>query len=144
MGIQNGSKVSIHYAVKVDGVLVDTSKERGPLSYVQGEGQIVPGLEGKLLGMEVGERKSVTVTPEEGYGPREDEAVKRVPRAAFADVEQLQVGSIVQGSVEGQAFQAVVMAIDASDVTLDLNHPLAGKTLEFDVEVVAIEGIQKD
>lgn len=140
MGIQNGSKVGINYAVSVDGVMVDSSDGRGPLTYTQGAGEIVPGLESQLMGLNVGDKKQVTVSPEEAYGMHDPQAVKKVPREAFGDTEGLEVGSVVQGTVGDRAFQATVVGIEATEITLDLNHPLAGKTLNFEIEVVSVEG----
>jgi FKBP-type peptidyl-prolyl cis-trans isomerase 2 len=139
MGIQNGSKVSIHYKLSVEGKTVETSAGKEPLSYVQGSGQILPGLEKQLEGLDAGDKKQVTVTSEEGYGQRSPEAIKKVPRSAFAESDKLEVGATVQGQAGDQTFSAVISEISDEEVTLDLNHPLAGKTLEFDIEVVGVE-----
>lgn len=137
--IKKGSQVKFHYTLKVDGDVVDSSREREPLGYVHGEGQIVEGLESELEGMTVGDKKSASVSPERGYGEHRAEAVQAVPKTAFADLSTLKVGDMVQGQSEGQAFQAAVVGIDEDTVSLDLNHPLAGKTLHFDVEIVSID-----
>jgi len=139
MGIQNGSKVSIHYKLTVDGKQIDSSEDKQPLNYTHGEGQIIPGLEKELEGLESGDKKTVTVVPEEGYGHHNPEAVQKVPRTAFAEPEKLQIGSIVRGQAGNQTFSAVVVEISDSDVTLDTNHPLAGKTLNFDIEVISVD-----
>ncbi len=139
MGIHNGSKVSIHYTLKVDGQIVDTSRGKEPFTYVQGEGQMIPGLERNLEGLGAGDQKFIAVEPQEGYGERNSEAVQTVPRSAFKDAE-LHVGDIVQGQAGGEDFQACIIELAGDEVKLDLNHPLAGKTLNFDVEVVSVEG----
>jgi FKBP-type peptidyl-prolyl cis-trans isomerase SlyD len=125
--------------LKVEGVVIDSSEDRDPLTYVHGSGQIISGLENKLLGMDAGQKRNITVTPEEGYGDRDPEAVHKVPRDAFDDGDAVKAGSIVRGAMSGQEFQAMVVAVDDKDVTLDMNHPLAGKTLEFDIEILAVE-----
>ncbi len=140
MGIQNGSKVTINYSLKVDGEVIDTSKGGDPLTYEQGSGQIIPGLETKLMGLNAGDKKNVTVEPADAYGDRDPEAIKQVPRAAFQDASALKVGSVVKGAVGEHEFQAIVTEVGNEDVVLDMNHPLAGKTLEFEIEVVAVEG----
>ncbi len=137
--IQAGSKVSIHYKLTVDGELVDTSEGQDPLAYVQGSGEIIPGLEEELTGLKVGDKKSVSIPPEKGYGPYESEAVQQVPISAFNEADKLKAGDIVSGEMQGQTFRATVVTIDKESVRLDLNHPLAGKTLEFHVEVIGIE-----
>jgi FKBP-type peptidyl-prolyl cis-trans isomerase SlyD len=139
MTIKEGSKVSINYKLTVDGVVVDSSDGRGPLTYTQGSGQIIPGLEKQLAGLKAGDKRSVVVEAVEGYGEHNPDAVQKVPRAAFKEADKLKVGSVVGGQVGGQDFEAVVVAVDPKEITLDLNHPLAGKTLNFDVEVVSVE-----
>ena len=139
MGIQNGSKVTMHYKLTVDGQTVDTSEGKDPLQYVHGQGQIIPGLEKELEGLDKGEKKQVTISPEAGYGPHDPAAIQKVPRSSFADSDGLKVGSKVQGQAGDQAFMAVVTEITTDDVTLDMNHPLAGKTLDFDIEVIEVE-----
>lgn len=139
MGIQNGSKVSIHYRLSVEGRTVETSAGKEPLSFVQGRGQILPGLEKHLEGLNAGDKKQITIPSEEGYGQRTADAVKKVPRSAFADPDKLQVGAVVSGQAGDQTFSAVIAEISDDEVTLDMNHPLAGKTLEFDVEVLSVD-----
>jgi len=139
MAIQEGSKVSIHYTLTVEGEVVDTSKGNPPLEYVHGKGEIIPGLEEALIGLKSGDTKNAVVTPEKGYGPRFDQAVQKVPAASFPQKNSLKVGDMVSGQVSGKPFQGKVVEVTAADVTLDMNHPLAGKELHFEVEVVAVE-----
>jgi len=138
MKIQDGSSVSLHYTLKVDDQVVDSSDGKEPLVYVHGQGQIVPGLEEELAGMSPGEKKQVAVGPEKGYGTQDPEAVRRLPRTAFRNPEKLSVGTLVGGTVKGKQFQARVAAIEDEFITIDLNHPLAGKTLHFAVEVLHV------
>ena len=136
--IKDGSKVAINYTLTVDGRVVDSSEGKEPLSYTQGSGQIIPGLEEQLKGLAKGEKKTVEVPPAKGYGERNDAAVQKVPRSSFKDGGDLEVGMMVSGQAQDQNFQAKVIEVGDKDVTLDLNHPLAGKTLNFEVEVVEV------
>lgn len=138
--IQKGSKVSIHYTLRVDQEVVDSSSGKEPLSFVHGVGQIIPGLDDKLEGLKTGDKKNVTVTPEAGYGKRNPDATQKVPRTAFENADKIKAGDVVNGTVQGKQFQALVASIDTDTITLDLNHPLAGKTLNFEIEVMKIEG----
>lgn len=136
--IEAGSSVKFHYTLTVDGQQFDSSTGREPMAYVQGKQMIVPGLEEQLTGMKVGEKKTVTVAPEQGYGPSNPMAVQTVPRAVFNNPDSLHVGDMVRGSANGQAFPARVAAITPDSITVDMNHPLAGKTLVFDVEIIEV------
>ncbi|MEK7858029.1 MAG: peptidylprolyl isomerase [Elusimicrobiota bacterium] len=136
--IEGGSIVKMHYTLKVDGAVVDSSAGGEPLEFIQGEGQIIPGLERELASANPGDKKIVTVGPEQGYGEARAELVQKVPREAFSQLKDLTVGSVVRGEGPGGVFQASVTELTEAEVTLDLNHPLAGKTLVFDVEVVGV------
>ncbi len=137
--IEDGSKVSIHYTLRVDGEVVDSSEGQEPLEFQQGSGQIIPGLEAALAGMASGDSKEVVVPPETAYGPVNPEAIQTVPKTAFETTEGLQVGGVIAGETsDGRKFRARVSDIGLETVTLDLNHPLAGKTLHFSVEVVSV------
>ena len=96
------------------------------------------GLEEELLGMKVGDKKTVKVAPEKGYGKVLEEAIRRVPKEAIGGAENLKVGDMVGASNEGHTFRAVVKEITDKEVVLDFNHPLAGKELTFDVEIKEI------
>jgi len=122
---------------------VDTSEERGPLEFECGSGQIIPGLEDQLVEMKKGEKKKVQVEPEKAYGPHQKEAVQKVPITAFQALDTLKIGDVVKGQAEDKEFQAIIVEKNDTDVTLDMNHPLAGKTLYFDIEVVNIELVEK-
>lgn len=136
--IKEGSKAKFDYTLTVDGKVADTSAGRVPLEYTHGAGMIIPGLEKELLGMKVGDKKTVTVKPEEGYGLVLQEAIKRVPKEAISNANELKVGDMVGASNGGHTFRAVVKEIGEKEITLDFNHPLAGKELVFDVEIKEI------
>ena len=136
--IKEGSKVKFDYTLTVDGNITDTSAGRGPLEYTHGAGHIIPGLEKELAGMNVGDKKTVKVSPEEGYGKVLEEAIRRVPKTSIGGAENLKVGDMVGASNAGHTFRAIVKEITDTEVVLDFNHPLAGKELTFDVEIKEI------
>lgn len=137
--IGNGSKVSIHYTLTVDDEIIDSSEGHEPLEYVHGEGEIVPGLENALIGLVAGDKRQVVVAPDQGYGVANPDAVQEIDLEAFADDEGLEVGAVISVETDdGYTFDAVVTEISETTVTLDLNHPLAGKTLNFDVVIVSV------
>jgi len=138
MIIQNGSQVQLHYTLTIDNEVVDTSHGDEPLQYVHGQGEIVPGLEAQLTGRRAGDKLDATVDSEQAYGPFDPAGVHEVPTSAFEQIEELEVGGVVSGEVDGRPFTARVVAIAPETVTLDLNHPLAGKTLHFAVEIVSV------
>jgi FKBP-type peptidyl-prolyl cis-trans isomerase SlyD len=136
--IEKGKAVKFNYTLTVEGKIVDSSQGKQPLSYVQGAGMIIPGLEEAMLGLKVGDKKHVTVAPEKGYGPINPKALQKIPKANFGKTEGLKPGMMVSGNAGGRPIQAKVVEIGKKDITLDMNHPLAGKTLDFDVEIVEI------
>lgn len=140
IGIQDGSKVHLEYSLSDDkGKLIDTNKGKDPLIYTHGQKQIIPGLEKALSGMHVGENKRVTVPPEQAYGPINPKAVAEVPKERIP-ADALKVGAeLVSQAKTGQVMPVRVKEVKEKTVVLDLNHPLAGKTLVFDVKVLNIE-----
>jgi FKBP-type peptidyl-prolyl cis-trans isomerase SlyD len=136
--IADGKQVQLHYTLRVDGEVVDTSREGDPLTYVHGQGTLIAGLETALAGLSEGEKKEVSLPPEQAYGMRNPDATQDVPKQAFGNIENLNVGDRVGGEAGGRPFQATVVEIADETVTIDMNHPLAGKTLNFDVEVVHV------
>jgi len=137
--IEKGKKVTIHYTLTVEGRVVDTTEGEQPLVFEHGSGQLIPGFEDSLSGLKTGDKKNFEVSPEEGYGPHNASAVEKIPRDAFKDETDLAAGKIITGQVGEQPFQATIIQLDDKEVTLDLNHPLAGKTLSFEVEILAVD-----
>jgi FKBP-type peptidyl-prolyl cis-trans isomerase SlyD len=137
--IKNGSRIRFHYTLKVEGQVMDSSDGGDPFDYVQGSNGIVPGLESQLDGLKVGDKKNIVVQPSDGYGVSDPGALQKVPKAAFNHPENLKVGDFVNGETAEGSFQARVDAIDDEHITLDLNHPLADKTLDFQIEIVEIQ-----
>lgn len=136
--INNGDKVKFDYTLTVDGKIQDTSAGRCPLEYTHGAGQIIVGLEEELASMNVGDKKTVQIKAEKAYGPVLEEAIRRVPKEAVGGAENLKVGDMVGASNAGHTFRAIVKEITDKEITLDFNHPLAGKDLTFEVEIKEI------
>jgi len=139
MNIAEQRVVSIHYEVKdEDGVVVDSSEGREPLVYLHGHKNIIPGLEKALDGLDVGEKFDVTVTPEEAYGDYQDGLVQSVPKDAFQGVEKVEEGMVFTAQTQGGPLQVTVTQVEDDTVTVDGNHPLAGKSLSFKGEVAEV------
>jgi FKBP-type peptidyl-prolyl cis-trans isomerase SlyD len=137
MKISNGSVVGIDYSLHLgDGQVVDSSQPGDPLHYLHGEGQIVPGLESALEGLSVGDQKQVVVAPAQGYGEHDPRGVQEVPRGAFPEGFDPKVGmELTAEGPDGEPVPFAVREVRPDSVVIDLNHPLAGKTLHFDVTV---------
>jgi peptidylprolyl isomerase len=135
-----GSTVSIHYTGTLDdGTTFDSSEGRDPLTFEMGKGQLIPGLEAALDGMTEGDSKTVTIPADQAYGPHHAEGVQQVPREMIPDHIPLDLGTQLQVQTpEGQQTQVTVTDVTDAHVTLDGNHPLAGKDLTFAVDVVKV------
>ena len=139
MHIEKNRVVTFNYTLRDDqGAVIDTSSGRAPLSYLHGKGNIVPGLEQALVGKAVGDKLDVTVAPEQGYGSRDERLVQIVARSKFGDVANLAPGMQVRASGPQGARLVTVVRVDRDFVTVDGNHPLAGRTLHFSVEVADV------
>lgn len=135
----SGRRISFHYTLRdAEGRVLDTTRGGAPLEITAGAGEIIEGLEAALGTMRAGERRLVVVPPEQGYGRREAAMVQRVPRAALP-VKDARAGDTFQAGPDRQAPVVTVVAVEGDEVVLDANHPLAGVTLHFDVEVVATQ-----
>lgn len=137
-----GSRVRLHFRLQLeDGTVVDDTFGGEPLSVTLGDGTLARGLEMALLGMKSGDRETVRVGPEmSGFGERSDEAVQRMPRGDFPPDMALETGMIVAFTTPGgDEVPGAVRKVDEASVTVDLNHPLAGHELTFQVEILAVE-----
>ncbi|TAN46718.1 MAG: peptidylprolyl isomerase [Methylococcaceae bacterium] len=132
--------VSLHYTLRgEEGDLIDQATPEEPFFYIHGVGNIIPGLEKALDGKSAGDKLSVSIPPEDAYGLHDKEQVQIAPRSAFYGVTDIKPGMQFQAETESGHYQLVtVQAVDGDQVILDSNHPLAGQTLNFDVEVVSI------
>jgi len=141
--VKDGSEVSLQYTLSgEDGKLIESNKGKEPLKYTHGQKQIIPGLEKGLAGMKVGDEKRVKVKPEDAYGPVSKEAFQEFPKEKIPP-EGLKVGAVLTArGPQGQALPVRVHQIKEKTVVLDLNHPMAGKTLVFDVKVLDIQSAQ--
>lgn len=138
---KQGDKVKVHYSGSLqDGTVFDTSQGRPPLEFTIGEGEVIPGFEAAVVGMEPGDSKTVTVEPPEGYGERSRDLMVDVERARFPADMEVEVGRQIQiQQADGSPRVATIARVDEGSVTLDVNHPLAGKDLTFDIELVEID-----
>jgi peptidylprolyl isomerase len=137
--IKVGDTISVHYTGKFeDDQVFDSSEGREPLKFTVGRQQLISGFDSAVVGMVTGEKKTVTIAPEDGYGQRSDERMFDMPRENIPADMELERGMMVQLSGQsGEAIPAMVLEIGETSVTLDMNHPLAGRTLVFDIEIVA-------
>jgi len=139
MKIQDNCVVAIHYTLTNDeGDVIDTSEGRDPLRYLQGHGNIIPGLERALEGLVAGDSVNVVVEPEEGYGPKQDMLIQAVPREAFDGIDVIEIGMQFQAQTAQGPIPVTVVAVDEETVTLDGNHELAGVRLNFAVQVTEV------
>jgi len=131
--------VTLEYTLTVDGEVLDSSEEQGPLPYLHGHQNIVPGLESEITGMAVGESKSVKVAPADGYGEFDAEAVLLMEPDDFPDEIPLKEGvELEMVNEEGEVILATIVDVAGNTVRLDTNHPLAGKDLHFDIKVTGV------
>jgi len=137
---KSGDTVKVHYTGKLDdGTIFDSSQDRDPLEFKIGEGQIIPGFEQAVVGMNPGENKTATIPVDEAYGPRRDEMVMDVEKEQFPEHITPEVGQKLQMKrSDGQIIMVTITDISEAKVTLDANHPLAGKDLTFDIQLVEI------
>lgn len=139
--IKNGDNVTVNYTGKLeDGTIFDSSFNEGrePLNVVLGEGNLIQGFEEGLMEMSIGEKKTIEIDPTKAYGIHYPEAIVTVPKSQFP--ENIKVGETMQGMTpEGRPIMVSIIDIDGDNVTIDANHPLAGKKLIFELEVLGIE-----
>jgi FKBP-type peptidyl-prolyl cis-trans isomerase SlyD len=142
--VQNGLVVLFDYTLTDESHnVIDTSKGKEPMSYIHGGRQIIPGLEAQLTGMKIGGEKQVTVKPEDAYGAVNPQAFQEVPKDKLPP-EALRVGAILMAQgPQGQSIPARVHEIKDKTVIMDFNHPLAGKTLFFDIKITDIKAAGK-
>ena len=140
MKVGKDKVVLMHYTLKNDaGDVIDSSDGADPLPFLQGHGNIIPGLESALEGSKVGDKLDVSIKPEEGYGERMKDAIQEIPSSALQGVDKVKVGMQLQSQdKDGNAFLVSVTKIEDDKITVDGNHPLAGQTLHFSVSIESI------
>jgi FKBP-type peptidyl-prolyl cis-trans isomerase SlyD len=139
MAISNNQVVSMEYEVKVEGNVVDSNVNKEPLEFTFGTGQIIPGLESRIADMSEGEEASIVVPANEAYGEYNEEAIQKLPKEQFEGIE-LSAGLQLQGQgPDGNPIQVVVKEILDNEVVIDFNHPLAGKELNFNINILSVK-----
>jgi len=138
--VKQGDRVQVHYTGKLeDGTVFDTSKSRHPLQFTIGQGQVIAGFEQAVTGMHVGDYKTAVIPVEQAYGARREDLVVTVDRKQFAPDLELKIGQRLEVTQEdNQVILVTIAALTDSTITLDANHPLAGKPLTFELELVGI------
>ena len=139
--VEKGNKVEVHYVGTFDdGTEFDSSRSRGEaISFEVGAGQMIAGFDSAVVGMSVGETKDIALAPSDAYGDWNPEYVKVYPQEAFPTEVELKEGATVAGQNElGQQMIAKIVTLSENDVTLDFNHPMAGKNLNFNIEIVNV------
>lgn len=138
----DGKKVSVHYVGTLDdGTKFDSSRDRGePLEFVCMAGQMIPGFDAAVRDMAVGETVNIRLEPADAYGERDEDLIQAIPRANIPGADSLEVGAqVMLSSPDGRVFQAKVAEVDESTITFDLNHEMAGKALNFEIELLSAE-----
>jgi len=140
--VKSGDKVKVHYHGRLNnGETFDKSEGREPLEFEVGSGMVIKGFDDGVTGMSVGEKKTITIPFNEAYGPKNPEMIIDMPRNRFPKDMELEVGmALAMSDGQGQQFEVVVTQLKEDSVVLDANHPLAGKDLIFDLELVEIVG----
>ncbi|DAC62092.1 TPA: peptidylprolyl isomerase [Candidatus Thalassarchaeaceae archaeon] len=144
--VESNTVVDVHYHGYFHGTdeVFDSSLEREPLTFLVGHGQMIPGFEAEILGAVVGEKRTFTLEPDRAYGPRQEEAVMQRSKAEFPENVDLEVGMRFQAEVGGMPTPVEITGIEGDVVTVDFNHPMAGKTLTFDIEIMSIRPAQDE
>lgn len=138
--VKDGATVSLEYTLSgEDGKVIESNKGREPLRYVDGRSQIIPGLEKALVGMKAGTEKKVTVKPEEAYGQVDPKAYREVPKENVPSDSQKPGMTLFAKNADGEMFPVRVREVKDKTVVIDMNHPLAGKTLVFDVKILDVQ-----
>jgi peptidylprolyl isomerase len=139
MKAKQGDTVQVHYTGTLDdGRVFDSSEGRNPLEFTLGSGQVIKGFDAAVDGMSPGDSRRVTIPAHEAYGARRDDLVAVVDRDQFPDDLQPEVGQQLQVSQDGQTYVVIVTDVNAENVTLDANHPLAGQDLTFELQLVSM------
>ena len=138
--------VGLAYTLYVDGAIEDNAPASAPLEYLHGRGNLIPGMESQIEGMKVGEKKNITVDPADGYGEHDPELVIALDRSLLPAGYPLHKGHYLPlGDEAGNHYKGLILSWDENTITVDINHPMAGKTLVFDVEIVSLrEGTDEE
>jgi FKBP-type peptidyl-prolyl cis-trans isomerase SlyD len=144
MQIADNTVAELNYSLTVDGQVIDESEEGHPLAYLHGNGNIISGLENALTGKSKGDKFSSTLEPNDAYGEFDEALVMKVDRSQFSGEDQVEVGMQFEAQFPDGTEVATIQSVDGDDITVDGNHPLAGKTLTFDVEVAGVRAATEE
>ncbi|MDG3687344.1 FKBP-type peptidyl-prolyl cis-trans isomerase [Pseudomonas aeruginosa] len=134
------SRVTLHFALKLEGGnVVDSTFDKQPASFKVGDGNLLPGFEQALFGLKTGDKRTLTILPEQGFGQPNPQNVQIMPRDQFQDMELAEGLLVIFNDAAKTELPGVVKAFDEQQVTVDFNHPLAGKTLAFEVEIIDVQ-----
>ena len=143
--IEDDVVVSLDFTLFIDGEEVDSSKETGPIHFIQGFGNVIPGLEDELYDMVIGDEKRLDIKAKDAYGQIEEEAIIDIPRSEFPDDINLEPGAEIDiESEEGERYTAIILEVVDDNVILDFNHPLAGKDLVFEIKIAGLRNATKE
>lgn len=143
--VQDDVIVTLDYILTVDGEIIDESGEAGAIEFLQGHGQVIPGLERALYGMTVGDHKRVSISPVDGYGEYDEEAYAEIPLSEFPPEIPLEEGVELQlKDQDNDIFDAYIDEVRENTVLLNFNHPLAGKTLDFEVTLLDLRSATEE
>ena len=139
--VKKGDRIKVQYTGTLqDGTIFDKSKEEEPLEFTVGSGQIIPGFDKAVEGMKLNEEKKVTLKPEDAYGKRDETAIREFPKSSLPENFKPEKGMVIRLQDQtGRAIPGTVTDITENNITIDLNHPLAGKDLTFNIKVIGIE-----
>ncbi|SEK68286.1 FKBP-type peptidyl-prolyl cis-trans isomerase SlpA [Atopomonas hussainii] len=134
------SRVTLHFALKFaeSGEVVDSTFDKNPASFTVGDGSLLPGFEQALFGSQAGDKKSIAIAPEQGFGQPNPQNVQRMPRDNFQDMELSEGLLVIFNDAANTELPGVVKALEGDSVVIDFNHPLAGRALTFDVEIIEV------
>ncbi|UTW06686.1 FKBP-type peptidyl-prolyl cis-trans isomerase [Pseudomonas benzenivorans] len=135
-------EVTLHFALRLEnGDVVDSTFDKQPATFRVGDGNLLPGFEAALFGFKAGDKRTLQVLPEQGFGQPNPQNVQHMPRAQFQDMELSEGLLVIFNDAANAELPGVVKAFDEAQVTIDFNHPLAGKTLNFDVEIIEVRAL---
>ena len=140
MNVSKDKVITANYVLKnIDGELLDESTPENPMAYLHGSGDVAEGLENALEGKVISDKINVTLKPDEAYGDYDESLVQEVSKEMFSDIEELEEGLIFQAETpEGEVREYEIVGIEGDKITIDSNHPLAGETLVFDIDITGI------
>ncbi len=135
-------EVTLHFALKLEnGDVVDSTFDKKPATFKVGDGNLLPGFEQAIYGLKAGDKRSLSISPEQGFGQGNPQNIQIMPRSQFQDMELSEGLLVIFNDAANAELPGVVKAFDDSQVTIDFNHPLAGKALSFDVEIIEVKAL---